>query len=591
MGLQRKWNDICQRLHHTRPFQQKVPQVRSQVPGFEGFHRNTDKNATNCRDSLLTETRCTNLSSPTNLQKISSPRKNIPTPISVESKNAGFQQNLRDEVNSSSSITSVTTDLGLGTLYAFSKKGPDKPVFENHKDHFQSFSGSISTEVSRIVKNASIHIARFSPHSGPYFGGQFDEKDFKNLSRVLLEKVGYQVEAICTISRAISRCRSGIGRHRGSSHRGDVWLGFLGPDKVGKKRIAAALAEILFGSRENLISVDLSSEEDNFGRSSTVFDRQGLKSYDVNFRGKTVVDYITEELSRKPRSVVFLENLDKADFLAQHSLSRAIRTGKFPDSCGREISINNTLFITTSSIMEVNQDFLSGKQPSPEFSEERILGAKRSQIQILVETVTGDMTRINGSNVCLSTKKRNSHTLSVNKRKLIDTGDSTKQDETLETPKRTCLDLNLPVEEIEEGNEYGNCDSDSGSENPGLWSEDFLDQVDEKVVLESFDFHALGEKILKEIGLVFQEKVGINVWLEIDEEVMVQMLAAAWLSEEKGGIEDWIQKGLSKSFVEVHQKHRLTARSVVKLVAFEGLLGEDDEVLPHVCLPARIILR
>ncbi|KAM7522067.1 hypothetical protein LguiA_011969 [Lonicera macranthoides] len=592
MGLQRKWNNICQRLHHTCSFQQKVPQVRSQVSGFDGFNRNTDKNETNCRqDSLLTETRCTNLSSPTNLQNISSPRKNIPTLVSIEAENARFQQNLCVDDSSSSSTTSVTTDLGLGTLYAFSKKGPNKPVFENHKENLQNFSGSISTEVSRIVKNASNHITRFSPRSGPYFGGQFDEKDFKNLSRVLVEKVGYQVEAICTISQAISRCRSGNGRHRGSSHRGDVWLGFLGPDKVGKKRIAAALAEILFGSRENLISVDLSSEEDNFGRSTTVFDHQALKGYNVKFRGKTVVDYIAEELSREPRSVVFLENLDKADFLAQHSLSRAIRTGKFPDSCGREISINNTIFVTTSSIMKVNQDFLSGKQPSPEFSEERILGAKRSQIQILVETSAGAMTRINGSNVFLSTKKRNSNTLSVNKRKLIDTGDSTEQDETLETPKRVCLDLNLPVEEIEEGNEYGNCDSDSGSENQGLWLEDFFDQMDEKVGLESFDFHALAKKIMKEIGLVFQEMVGINVWLEIDEEVMVQMLAAAWLSEEKGGIEDWIQKVLCKSFVELHQEHRLTARSVVRLVAFEGLLGEDDEVLPHVCLPARIILR
>ncbi|KAE8729428.1 hypothetical protein F3Y22_tig00003715pilonHSYRG00133 [Hibiscus syriacus] len=48
-------------------------------------------------------------------------------------------------------------------------------------------------------------------------------------------------------------------------------------------------------------------------------------------------DLIAEELRKKPHSIVFLENVDKADYGVQHSLDVAIRTEeqehKVPRSC------------------------------------------------------------------------------------------------------------------------------------------------------------------------------------------------------------------------------------------------------------------
>ncbi|KAM7501796.1 hypothetical protein LguiB_000700 [Lonicera macranthoides] len=575
-GLQRKWNDICERVHRTCSFQQNIPLVvGSYFLGYKGSQFGPDSKETNDKDSLLNESASINLSSclPLDMQKVSPPRNFLPI--------------------SSSSIISVTTDLGLGTLYASSQEEPRKGEFQGHKDRVQSFSGSASAEVNGVSKIASNCITddRVQRFSGSICGkvnrvtknasNCIDEKDFKYLWRVLAEKVGWQDEAICSISQTVSRCRSGHGKR---CRRGDIWLGFLGPDKVGKKRIAEELAEIVFGSRGNLISVDLSSAEDGINDSNSVFYRQSLNNYDVKFRGKTVVDYIAGELKRKPYSVVFLENIDKADFVAQICLSQAIKTGKFQDSHMREVSINNMIFVTTSSIMKVDKEFISGKETT-EFSEERILGAKCLQMQILVEHVTGDdLPRSGGSNVFLSPRKGN-------KRKLIDISDSMELERSLEKPKRACLDLNLPVGEmVEEDNGNGICDSDSSSEKMESGYQNFLEQVDEKVVFKPFDFDSLAEKILKKISLSLHKTIGFDVCLEIDTEVMVQILAADWLTGCQNEVENWVEKVLCRGFVEAHQKHGLKNEHVLKLVFLEGsLLVEEHD--PRVCLPARITIK
>ncbi|CAL5424593.1 unnamed protein product [Camellia sinensis] len=569
MGLQKKWNNICQPLHPNMPFHPDISQTNSQIQHFGGFQFGADRIESNSKDSSSNEIRS---SKPMDIQKISSLKQTIASP---------------------SSVTSVTTDLGLGTLYAFAGQERGKPRIEDHKSRLHFFSGSVTAEFDGFSGNSSDHIASPSSCSGPDSGGQVDPKDFKSLWRVLTEKVGRLVEATCTVSQTISHCRTGHGRLRGSNQKGDIWLSFLGHDKVGKKRIAVALAEIMFGSRENFISVDLSSE-DGLSRSFSIFDRQNLNHYDVKFRGKTVVDYIAEELSRKPHSVVFLENVDKADFMAQSSLSQAIRTGKFPDSHRREVGINDVIFVTTSDTTKVKKETISRKE-HVEFSEERILGAKGWQMQVSVVCVAGDTTRTNGMmNVSVIPRKGNSMPMSGNKRKLIDMNESMDQDKTLEIPKQaykpssaSCLDLNLPAEEAE-NNDFGNCESDSNSENSEVWLEDFLDQVDEKVVFKPFDFDLLAAEVVKEMDKTFQRTVGSEVLLEIDEEVVVQILAAAWLSDKKREVEDWIEQVLSRTFAEAQQRYKLTAKSIVKLVACEGLFAEEKA--PGVCLPARILL-
>ncbi|KAA8543727.1 hypothetical protein F0562_022096 [Nyssa sinensis] len=580
----------------------------SQVPGVRSFPFSADGKGSSSKESSLDKSGCTtpNYFMPLNLQKISPPEQNIPIPMASEAENANFQPklpvalknqqremespwptsylmcslSLPPDRTSSSSITSVTTDLGLGTLYA----SGEEPGKKFH-DRLQHFSGSVSADLDEVSGNASNLITR-SSCSGTELGGQMDPNDFKSLWRALAEKVGWQDEAIYTISQTVCRCRTGHGRRHGSNDKGNIWLSFLGPDKVGKKKIAVALAELIFSSRENLVSVDLSSEDGIFGR-------QDVSSYEVKFRGKTVVDYIAEELSKKPHLVMLLEHVDKANFPAQNSLSQAIRTGKFPDSHGREISINNTIFVTTSRVTKVDKNIPSGKE-NITFSEERILEAKGWQMQILIGCVGGNAIRTNGTNVVVMPMKATLNPLSANKRKLNNTTDSTEQGNTLEIPKRahkaskSCLDLNLPADEMEEKNDYGNYDGDLASENSEAWLEDFFGQVDEKVIFKPFDFDALAKEVLKKISQSFQNTIGSEALLEIDPEVMVQILAAAWLSDGRRAIEDWVDQVLGTSFAEARKRYCLTGHSVVKLVACEDHIMEEQA--PGVYLPARIIL-
>ncbi|KAK6935725.1 hypothetical protein RJ641_032755 [Dillenia turbinata] len=601
IGLEKKWNDICLRLHQTQPCPLPVnSQLKSDnVCTDSRFVSNLKES--NSRSSSLDESgyENQNLSLPVDTQNISPPRANGSISPLCGVKNADLHQkvsvsiSLQLEANvpplsrctlpnlsvpldnpSPSSVTSVTTDLGLGTLYAPICHEPKNSRLQDHSECVQNRPGSVSTEHDDASENSSYRRAKISSCCGLDSGGQLDPKDFKSLWGALTEKVGRQDEAICLISHTVTRCRMGNEKFRGAKPRRDVWLHFLGCDIVGKRKIAAALAEILFGSRENLIFIDLRTQGGISNPLSLVC-RQDLNGYDARFRGKTVVDFIATELCKKPHSVVFLENIDSADLLAQSSLSQAIRTGKFPDSHRREISISDTIFVTTST-----KNSLYRKEGT-EYTEERILRAKNCQIKIIVESISGDTTR-SGIDV---------NVLANRESEVNSTGPqepSEFQERACKRSRKTFLDLNLPVQGIEEDCGYVSCESDSISENSEAWLEEFYEQVDEKVELKPFDFDSRAKKLMEKIMYSFRETMGSKCLLEVHPEVMGQLLAAAWLSDRMMAVEDWIDQVMCRSFVEARQKYGPAARTMIKLVACENLFVEEHA--PGICLPARIVV-
>lgn len=552
-GLQRKWNDICHRLHHN---QQNNTQITAGVP-FP-HHFSSDPKRAEISGKVSTQERFRNLSPSDqrdfqkmqHIQLVSSEADNgLPQKPPVD-----FFATTKLASTSSSTTTSITTDLGLGTIYV----SPDlEPNPHDHKARIQNFCGSGSAEVDEMSTNSY-------------------EKDYKALYRALADKVGDQDGSIRAISQTISRCRSGNGIRHGSSHRRDIWLMFSGSDRVGKKKISTALAEVVFGSRESLIAVDLNFEN-QIRHPSSIFDRQSVNFCDLSFRGKTITDFIAEELSKKPRSLILLEHIDKADSVTQDNLSQAIRTGKLSDSRGRETRITDAIFVTTSSSSK-EADLLS-------YSEERILNAKAFQMRISVESATEPRS----SSILLSPTQSTCRNPTIsNKRKLIETGDFEIMVPAVKKSK-SCFDLNLPVEETEESE---NSENESVSETKEVWLEEFLDQVDEKVVFDPFDFDSNAETILKEIGICFQKSFGSNYALEIENEVMVQILASRWLSDRKDAIRDWIDTVIFTGFMESKQKHQIEIEnesSRVKLVAVEGVSVEDDGICVY--LPSRIMVK
>ncbi|KAF5193206.1 Dwarf 53-like [Thalictrum thalictroides] len=608
-GLQNKWNDICRRLHHC-PGISKTDDchVRSPVvPGTTGYSVLSDRedNGSNFRSSIglnaIPDKHDCGIAQPSmsiGLRKVSLLPQKCSKHVVSEAKNESLAReldirtsktdclqterlcippyplsssNIPDEHVSPSSAASVTTDLGLGTLYASSYKEPKELTVQAHKEWPQN-SPDYSPATVKVVKQLSNPSVQSSLGCGPDFSGQVDPNDLKSLWRYLMDKVGRQKEAIHAISETIVRCRSGHGRRRGASLKGDVWFSFIGLDRVAKRRTALALAEILFGSKQNVISVDLSAQ-DGITRTNTIFDCQEINSYDVKFRGKMVVDYIGEEIRKKPWSIVFLENINKADVLLQNSLSQAIKTGKFSDSRGREIGINNTIFVATSGVIKDTKT-LSSEKICPKFSEEKVVRVQGLEMQILVDRLQEDSANI--------------------KRKVRESSDIIERCETYERSERApktpkFLDLNLPVEETEADDlDCDNSESDTVSENSEIWLEEFLAQMDGTAVFQPFDFDALANRLLKEISAVFRNTIGSECALEIDSKVMEQIVAASWLLENTKAVDDWVEQILGKCFTEARQRYALTDPSVLKLVTCDDLYVKDHAA--GVALPRRIML-
>lgn len=480
-----------------------------------------------------------------------------------ESNNTNFLLKFDETSASPSSVTSTTLDLNkeFNTTIVCQSSGLEKCVF--------SLCSSANPEVAS-GSDSSIQ-DKSSSCSNPDTNEQTDDgqKDFKTLYATLVERISWQEESVKKISQSLARFR---GRNRG-----DKWFYILGHDKLGKMKLAVTLAEVIRGSRESLIHVNLGfPEEDEISYSNTILDHhQVWNSHDVRCRGKNVVDYIAEKLRNKPSSVLFLESIEKADLLVQNSLLQAVKTGKFPDSHGREISITNVIFVTATRSADGGEQIMYS-EPA-DYSEEDILAAKPWPIRMMI-----------GFDLCddFITPSANSCGIILNKRKLCSNSATAKRAHKAVDVEEELLDLNFPTEESEICDTETETETDSICDNSRTWLENFSRQMDATVVFQPFNFDAIAQKLVEAISTCFKKIVAPQECsVEIDSRVMVQMIAAAYSTNTKK-VEEWINTILGKGFEEAQKKYSLNARSTIKLVVCE----EEGTQTPAEFLPCRIIL-
>lgn len=398
-------------------------------------------------------------------------------------------------------------------------------------------------------------------------------EDFKSLYATLVERIWWEEEVVKKICQAL------VVGIRGKN-RGDKWFHILGHDKLGKMKLALTLAEVIQGSRESLIHVDLGlQEEDDDDDDDQVWNIQ-----DVRCRGKNVVDYIAEKLRNKPSSVLLLQSIENADLLLQNSLLQAVKTARFADSHGREISISNAIFVTTTTTTTKSAQVV---EPA-DYSEEDILAAKPWPIRMMI-----------GFDLCdnFITCSEKSCGIILNKRKRAEKACDDVEQESL-------LDLNFPSEESEicdasnspppqpQPQPHGNSETDSVCDNSRSWLEDLTRQMDATVTFHPFDFDAIARKLVEAMNRTWFKKVVVppECSVEIDSRVMLQMIAAAYLTNTQK-VEEWINTILGKGFEEAQKKYSLTARSTIKLVlgCEEGGTPTPTPT-PTQILPSRIIL-
>ncbi|HFM5646752.1 TPA: ATP-dependent Clp protease ATP-binding subunit [Enterococcus faecium] len=170
---------------------------------------------------------------------------------------------------------------------------------------------------------------------------QLEKKESERLLELeglLHERVVGQDEAVKAVSRAIRRARSGLkdpDRPIGS-------FMFLGPTGVGKTELAKALSEVMFGSEDALIRVDMSEFMEKYSTSRLIGSPPGYVGYDEGGQ-------LTEKIRQKPYSVILLDEVEKAHPDVFNLLLQVLDDGHLTDSKGRKVDFRNTIMIMTSN--------------------------------------------------------------------------------------------------------------------------------------------------------------------------------------------------------------------------------------------------
>jgi ATP-dependent Clp protease ATP-binding subunit ClpC len=149
--------------------------------------------------------------------------------------------------------------------------------------------------------------------------------------------IGHQ-DVIDRVAKVIRRNYAGF-----SSRRPMGSFLFLGPTGVGKTELARALAEVLFGSKDALVRVDMSELSEAHGVSRLIGAPAGYVGYGDGGQ-------LTEPVRRRPSSVVVLDEIDKANREVLMLLLQVLEEGRLTDGKGRHIDFSNTVVVLTTNL-------------------------------------------------------------------------------------------------------------------------------------------------------------------------------------------------------------------------------------------------
>ena len=148
-----------------------------------------------------------------------------------------------------------------------------------------------------------------------------------------------QEEAVSAVARAIRRGRTGIKDPR----RPIGSFLFLGPTGVGKTELSRALAEALFGQTSAMIRLDMSEYMEKHSVSKLIGSPPGYVGYEEGGR-------LTEQIRRRPYSVVLFDEIEKAHPDIFNLLLQILEDGHLTDAQGRRVDFRNTVIILTSNL-------------------------------------------------------------------------------------------------------------------------------------------------------------------------------------------------------------------------------------------------
>ena len=158
------------------------------------------------------------------------------------------------------------------------------------------------------------------------------------LEQALHERVVGQDAAVEAVCRAVRRGRSGMA----DEERPAASMLFAGPTGVGKTELCKALADVVYGSAESLVRIDMSEYMEPGSVTRLIGAPPG-------YVGHEEAGTLTEKVRRRPYCVVLLDEVEKAHRDVRNLLLQVMDDGMLTDAMGRTVSFKNAIVVMTSN--------------------------------------------------------------------------------------------------------------------------------------------------------------------------------------------------------------------------------------------------
>ena len=194
-----------------------------------------------------------------------------------------------------------------------------------------------------------------------------EAENIVNFESIMSVKIKGQDHALESMGEVIRAAKAGI---KNPEQPMGVFL-FAGPSGVGKTATGHALADLIFGSEKNVVTINMSEFQESHTVSRLIGSPPGYVGYGEG-------GMLTEAVRQKPYSVVLLDEVEKAHLDVMNLFYQVFDKGMLTDGEGKEISFKNTIIILTSNLgTDVIQEMTATEERPP---AEAVLGAIRPML-------------------------------------------------------------------------------------------------------------------------------------------------------------------------------------------------------------------